>query len=147
MKRDVMERLRDATPRAVREASMETVRARLEWLFAPQNRHLISDELVAVRYDIYTLPDAERTVENVLVLQDPEVRERYTWAPEWCARITAPTLIFWTDQDPTGPPARESCSSSGSPTRACSCSPAPGTGRSGSARRTLTASTASSSPR
>jgi len=105
MKREVMERLRDGTRRAVLEASHETVRARLEWLFAPENRHLISDELVAVRYDIYTRPNAARTVENVLVLQDPEVRERYTWRAEWCARIAAPTLIFWTDQDPTGPPS------------------------------------------
>ena len=44
-------------------------------------------------------------MENVLVLQDPEVRRHYTWTPEWCSKITAPTLIFWTDQDPTGPPS------------------------------------------
>ena len=71
----------------------------------PANRELITDELVEVRYGIYTRPRAERTIENVLVLQDPEVRRQYTWTEEWCARIAAPTLIFWTDQDPTGPPS------------------------------------------
>ena len=104
MKPDVMERLKISTRKAVAEASPETVRARLEWLFAPENRHLVTDELVAVRYGIYTRPNAVATMENVLVLQDPEVRQHYTWTPAWCSRIVARTLIFWTEHDPTGPP-------------------------------------------
>lgn len=105
MKVDVMERLKAASRKAVAEASLETVRQRLEWLFAPANRGLISDELVQVRYDIYTRPGAVGRMENVLALQDPDVRRHYTWTPEWCSKITNPTLIFWTDQDPTGPPS------------------------------------------
>jgi len=70
-KPETMATIRESTLRAVVEASPETVRARLEWLFAPANRHLVSDELVAVRLAIYTRPGAERTVRNVLVLQDP----------------------------------------------------------------------------
>jgi 2-hydroxy-6-oxonona-2,4-dienedioate hydrolase len=101
-KPETMEKIRSSTLRAVAEASPETVRARLEWLFAPQNRALVSDELVAVRLAIYTRPDAERTVRNVLVLQDPEVRARYSWDAAWCARIATPTLIVWTSDDPTG---------------------------------------------
>ncbi len=104
MKLEVMAALRDSTRRAVKEASRPAVRARLEWLFAPANRELVTDELVEVRYGIYTRPGALATIENVLILQDPEVRRRYTWTEEWCSRITAQTLIFWTDQDPTGPP-------------------------------------------
>lgn len=101
-KPETMEQIRSSTLRAVAEASPETVRARLEWLFAPQNRALVSDELVTVRLAIYTRPDALRTVRNVLVLQDPEVRARYSWDAAWCARIAAPTLIVWTSDDPTG---------------------------------------------
>jgi len=101
-KPETMATIRESTLRAVVEASPETVRARLEWLFAPANRHLVSDELVAVRLAIYTRPNAEQTVRNVLALQDPETRARFSWAPEWCGRIAAPTLIVWTSDDPTG---------------------------------------------
>ena len=101
-KPETMAKLRDSTRRAVVEASPETVRARLEWLFAADNRHLVSEELVDVRLAIYSRPDAVRTVEHVLVLQDPEVRKRYTWTEDWCGRIAAPTLILWTEHDPTG---------------------------------------------
>jgi 2-hydroxy-6-oxonona-2,4-dienedioate hydrolase len=104
-KPETMARLRDGTRKAVLEASMETVRSRLEWLFAPDNRHLVSDELVEVRLAIYTRPDAARTVEHVVALQDPEIRQRYTWNPEWCGAIKVPTLILWTEHDPTGPVA------------------------------------------
>lgn len=101
-KPETMRVIRESTLRAVVEASPETVRPRLEWLFAPANRHLVSDELVAVRLAIYSRPDAERTIRNVLVLQDPEVRARYGWNAEWTGRIVAPTLIVWTSDDPTG---------------------------------------------
>lgn len=101
-KPETMKTIRESTMRAVAEASEATVRARLEWLFAPQTRHLVSDELVAVRLAIYTLPGAEQAMRNVLVLQDPEVRARYGWDASWVGRITAPTLIIWTSDDPTG---------------------------------------------
>lgn len=103
MKLETMQRIKESTRKAVVEASPENVRARLEWLFAPDNKHMVSDELVRVRYDIYTRPQAQRTIENVLVLQDPEVRKEYTWSEEWCAQIKVPTLILWTEHDPTGP--------------------------------------------
>ncbi|MBN9624463.1 MAG: alpha/beta hydrolase, partial [Actinobacteria bacterium] len=102
-KPETMEKLRESTRKAVVEASRENVRTRMEWLFAPENRHLVSDDLVEVRYRIYTRPGAARTVEHVLALQDPEIRRRYTWSPEWCGRIELPTLILWTEHDPTGP--------------------------------------------
>lgn len=103
-KEEVMKTLYENTWRAVREATAENVRARLEWLFAPANRHLVSDELVGIRLAIYSQPDFQRSIENILVLQDPETRRKYTWAPEWCGRITAPTLVMSTTEDPTGSP-------------------------------------------
>jgi 2-hydroxy-6-oxonona-2,4-dienedioate hydrolase len=101
-KPETMRTIAERTLRAVLDASEETVRARLEWLFAPVNRDLVSDELVAVRYAIYTLPGAVQAVRNVLALQDPDVRARYAWGPEWCGEIAAATLIIWTSDDPTG---------------------------------------------
>jgi 2-hydroxy-6-oxonona-2,4-dienedioate hydrolase len=105
MKLETMEKLRESTRNAVLNASPETVRARLEWLFYQENRHLVTDELVAVRLAIYSRPEARGSIDNVLVLQDPDVRRRYTWTEEWCSRIEAETLIFWTEHDPTGPPS------------------------------------------
>lgn len=102
MKPATMAAIRESTMRAVAEASPATVRARLEWLFAPMTRHLVSEELVEVRLAIYTRPGAEQAMRNVLVLQDPDVRRRYTWDADWCGRIAAPTLILWTSHDPTG---------------------------------------------
>lgn len=103
MKTETMQKLKESTRKAVVEASPENVRTRLEWLFGPDNKHMVTEELVRVRYDIYTQPGAQKRIENVLVLQNPEVRKQYTWAPEWCGQIKAPTLILWTEHDPTGP--------------------------------------------
>jgi len=101
-KPETMAKIRESTMKAVAEASNETVRARLEWLFSPATRHLVSDELVAVRYAIYTKPGAEAAMRNILVLQEPETRARYAWDAEWVGRIAAETLIIWTSDDPTG---------------------------------------------
>jgi 2-hydroxy-6-oxonona-2,4-dienedioate hydrolase len=102
MKPEVMKTIRESTLRAVREGTIEAVRPRMEWLMADANRNLVTDELVAARTAIYRQPEFQQAVENILVLQDPEVRGRYTYDPAWCARIEAPTMIIWTTDDPTG---------------------------------------------
>jgi len=99
-KPEVMARIRSLSLKAVQEASYQTVRERLEFLF--HDKSLVTDELVRIRLAIYTQPGFFRAMENILVLQDPEVRRRYAWDPEWCGRIRAPTLIIWTSHDPTG---------------------------------------------
>jgi len=99
-KPEVMAAVRDSSLKAVREASPETVRARVEWLF--HDTTMVSDELVALRLAIYTQPGFLTAMTNIVAVQDWEYREPYAWSPEWCGRITAPTLLLWTDHDPTG---------------------------------------------
>jgi 2-hydroxy-6-oxonona-2,4-dienedioate hydrolase len=99
-KPEVMQRVKESTLKAVKEASRENVRARLEWLF--YDKEFVTDELVEIRFRIYTQPEFNRAVENIVVLQDWEVRKQYAWDPSWCGRIQAPTLLLWTDHDPTG---------------------------------------------
>jgi 2-hydroxy-6-oxonona-2,4-dienedioate hydrolase len=99
-KPQVMANVRDSSLKAVREASPETVRARVEWLF--YDTTMVTDELVAARLAIYTQPGFERAMEHIVSLQDPVIREPFKWSPQWCARIEAPTLLLWTDHDPTG---------------------------------------------
>jgi 2-hydroxy-6-oxonona-2,4-dienedioate hydrolase len=99
-KPQVMAAVRDSSLKAVREASPETVRARVEWLF--HDTSLVTDELVALRLAIYTQPGFERAMTNIVAVQNWEYREPYVWSDSWCGQITAPTLLLWTDHDPTG---------------------------------------------
>jgi 2-hydroxy-6-oxonona-2,4-dienedioate hydrolase len=99
-KPEVMARVKNSSLKAVREATMQSVRERVEWLF--HDKSLVTDELVALRYAIYTQPGFERAMENILAMQEPETRAPFVWRPEWCQEISAVTLLLWTDHDPTG---------------------------------------------
>ena len=99
-KPEVMARLRESTLAAVRDPSDATVRRRVEFLFF--HTEMVTDELVGLRRAVYGRPGFVRAIENTLVLQDPAVRKDYAWAPGWVGKITAPTLLLWTDHDPTG---------------------------------------------
>jgi 2-hydroxy-6-oxonona-2,4-dienedioate hydrolase len=99
-KPDVMARMRDSTRLAVREPTDVGLRRRVEFLF--WNESMVTDELVALRTGVYTRPGFVTAIDNTLVLQDPEVRKDYAWDPSWVGMIEAPTLLLWTDHDPTG---------------------------------------------
>ncbi len=99
-KPEVMTRMRDSTLAAVRNPDDATVRTRVEFLF--HHKEMVTDELVNLRRAVYTRPGFDRAVENILVLQDPQIRRDFAWNPSWVGTITAPTLLLWTDHDPTG---------------------------------------------
>jgi 2-hydroxy-6-oxonona-2,4-dienedioate hydrolase len=99
-KPEVMARMRDSTRAAVHNPDDATVRRRVEFLF--HHKEMVTDELVNLRRQVYTRPGFDRAVENILVLQDPAVRRDYAWDPAWVGKISAPTLLLWTDHDPTG---------------------------------------------
>ena len=99
----VMKRVYDNTMNAVRNASPETVRKRLEWLVHDPAE--IPDDLVELRLAIYSQPGFERAMENILCLQDMEIRMRNVLTDESLSRIRASTLVIWTDHDPTAPVA------------------------------------------
>jgi 2-hydroxy-6-oxonona-2,4-dienedioate hydrolase len=73
---------------------------RVEFLF--HHKEMVTDELVNLRRAVYTRPGFERAIRNTLVLQDPEVRKDFAWDPGWVGKIHAPTLLLWTEHDPTG---------------------------------------------
>jgi 2-hydroxy-6-oxonona-2,4-dienedioate hydrolase len=99
-KPEVMAKVRDSTMAAVRDPSDETVRRRVEFLF--HHKEMVTDELVNLRRAVYSRPGFVRAITNTLVLQDPAVRRAFAWDPAWVGGIAAPTLLLWTDHDPTG---------------------------------------------
>jgi 2-hydroxy-6-oxonona-2,4-dienedioate hydrolase len=99
----VMKRVYDVTMNAVRNASTETVRARLEWLVHDPRE--IPNDLVELRKAIYTQPGFERAMENILCLQFMDVRMRNVLTDDSLARIRSKTLVVWTEHDPTAPVA------------------------------------------
>lgn len=96
----VMARLKELSMQAVVDPSREKVRARLEWLMHDKSQ--VTEDLVDIRYQIYTQPGFRRAMENILVLQDMDVRVRNLLTENDLAAIAAPTLVVWTDHDPTG---------------------------------------------
>jgi 2-hydroxy-6-oxonona-2,4-dienedioate hydrolase len=99
-KPEVMQRMRDSTLAAVLDPSDETVRRRVEFLF--HHKELVTDELVNLRRAVYSRPGFVTAIRNTLVLQDPHVRKDFAWDAGWVGTVTAPTLLLWTDHDPTG---------------------------------------------
>ncbi|WP_256241696.1 alpha/beta fold hydrolase [Bacillus sp. V3B] len=98
-KPEVMAGLKASTIKAVIEANYENVKTRLEWLMYDKSQ--VTDELIQARYNIYTRPEYQEAVYNIVCLQDIEVRKQYSWDPSWCGKINVPTLLAWTDHDPT----------------------------------------------
>ena len=71
----------------------------LEWLMYDKSQ--VTEELIQGRYDIYTQTSYQKAVHNIVFLQEVEQKKIYIWDPSWCGKINVPTLLVWTDHDPT----------------------------------------------
>jgi 2-hydroxy-6-oxonona-2,4-dienedioate hydrolase len=98
---DVMQRVKSLSMAAVEDPSWERIRTRLEFLV--HDKADVSEDLVATRRAIYAQPGMVEGMRRALVLQEMEIRRRNLLAPEDWARIAAPTLVLWTEHDPTAP--------------------------------------------
>jgi 2-hydroxy-6-oxonona-2,4-dienedioate hydrolase len=98
---EVMERIRTSTTRAVTEDDIDLTRQRLHLLMFDGEKD-VSEELVEIRHAIYHHPDLVANLDNLLCLQNMEIRRRNLMTPERLARITAPTLIVWGNENPFG---------------------------------------------
>ena len=94
-----LESLRQSTLDAVLDPNWERVRSRLEWLM--YNKSDVHDDLVATRQRIYRRKDMQAGIHHLLCLHTIEARMRHAVKEEEWAAITAPTLVLWTDHDPT----------------------------------------------
>lgn len=95
----VMHQLKTLTERASLTSGKDAVKLRLE--FVLKNREALTAELLDIRHDIYSAPDYQKSVRNIMCLQDMEIRQRNLLTAEELAKIKAPTLVVWTHDDPT----------------------------------------------
>lgn len=95
----VMEKIRTSTRAAVDNPTWDTVKARLEWLMADPAS--VTTDLIACRKAIYEQPGFRKTLEHILVLQDPPTRLRNNLTEAQWNSIAHETLVIWTTHDPT----------------------------------------------
>lgn len=98
---EVMERIRSLSQAAADDPNAERIRTRLEWLMADPGS--VTDELVDTRRRVYDRPGFAQSMRHILCLQNPDVRRRNLVTDAELAAITAPTLVIWTSDDPSGP--------------------------------------------
>jgi 2-hydroxy-6-oxonona-2,4-dienedioate hydrolase len=97
----VMDRIRALSQAAADDPSDERIRARLAWLMADPGS--VTDELVAIRRGVYGRPGFAASMRHILCLQDVAVRRRNMVTDQELAAVTAPALVIWTSDDPSGP--------------------------------------------
>ncbi|CAN5587089.1 alpha/beta fold hydrolase [soil metagenome] len=95
----VMKRIITLSMAAVEDPTWETVQARIKWLMADKTKDY--DDIVASRQRIYRQPGFVSAMRDIMALQDQEIRARNLLGAVDYGRITAPTLVLWTSDDPT----------------------------------------------
>ncbi|MEX0731610.1 MAG: alpha/beta hydrolase [Aquisalimonadaceae bacterium] len=96
---EALARLREMSVAVVEDPSWERLKARLEWLM--YDKSLVHDDLVRSRQAIYEQPEMTQAIHHVLAMHTPETRAHYAITAEQWRAIKAPTLVLWTDHDPT----------------------------------------------
>jgi len=96
----VMERIATSTRQAVESNEPALTRARLELLM--HDPRDVTDELVDVRFRIYSQPGFRENLDKLLCLQEMDVRRANLLTPERLGQIKAPTLIVWGRENPFG---------------------------------------------
>ena len=94
----VSARIHEMSIKAAENPSRENIKKRLEWLMLDPS--IVTEEMVDLRYKVYTMPNFGKVMRNVMCLHTAEFRVPNLISEEECARITAPTLVIWTSHDP-----------------------------------------------
>jgi 2-hydroxy-6-oxonona-2,4-dienedioate hydrolase len=92
-----MARIRAERTRAVEDPSWESIHAVFEHLIAEEKNRI--PDIIALRQAIYRLPETRDTIDHLLVLQDPEARDRNLISEKEWESIAAPTLVVASGKD------------------------------------------------
>lgn len=93
--RRLLQRLNSAV---AEQTTRETVRKRLEFLVYRPER--ITDEMVEIRYKIYTRPEMQKALPSIFSMVG-EKREPYLLTPDILKSVQSPLFFLWTRYDPT----------------------------------------------
>ena len=94
--------LRERSLAAIRNPNRETIRKRLEWLMASPDR--VTDELVDLRYAIYSRPDTNASLNKCSSTASAAATRRNAIEEDELAGIKAPALALWSDKNPGAGP-------------------------------------------
>jgi pimeloyl-ACP methyl ester carboxylesterase len=92
-----MARIRAERTKAVEDPSWASIKAVFEHLIADERNRI--PDIIALRQAIYRLPETRTTIDHLLVLQDPEARERNLIPEKEWSTISAPTLVISSGKD------------------------------------------------
>ena len=96
----VMEQVRTVVSSTVTDdVTRDVVRKRLEWLMYDTSK--VTDELVEIRYQIYSKPDAQRAMAAMLHTVTGEPSKRFELTPEALRESGVPIFFLWSDHNPT----------------------------------------------
>jgi 2-hydroxy-6-oxonona-2,4-dienedioate hydrolase len=95
----VMNRIKTLSMAAATEPTWEKVKDRIVWLMADKSKSY--DDIVASRLAVYSQPNYASAMSDTMALQEPEIRARNLLTADDYGRITAPTMVLWTSDDPT----------------------------------------------
>ena len=92
-----MARIRAERTAAVENPTWESIKAMFDHLIADEENRI--PDIIALRQAIYRMPATRDAIDHVLILQDPEARERNLLSPEQWSAIQAPTLVVASGKD------------------------------------------------
>jgi 2-hydroxy-6-oxonona-2,4-dienedioate hydrolase len=92
-----MARIRAERTKAVEDPNWQSIKAMFDHLIADERNRI--PDVIALRQAIYRLPDTRSTIDHLLVLQDPEARERNLLTEQQWRSITAPTMVVASGKD------------------------------------------------
>jgi 2-hydroxy-6-oxonona-2,4-dienedioate hydrolase len=92
-----MARIRAERTAAVENPTWDSIKAMFNHLIADEENRI--PDIIALRQAIYRMPATREVIEHVLILQDPDARERNLIKEEEWAAIAAPTLVVASGKD------------------------------------------------
>lgn len=90
--------LRTRSVEALKNPQFAALRARLEWLM--YDRSKVTDELVELRHRLWTRPEITEALTRYYERVFTPATDAYLFDEEALSRISAPTLVLWTDHNP-----------------------------------------------
>ena len=92
-----MQRIRAERTAAVDNPTWATIKGLFDHLIADEKNRI--PDIIAVRQAIYRLPRPRGAIDHVLILQEPQARDRNLITEKEWATITAPTMVVASGKD------------------------------------------------